>query len=177
MTWRPEEFDELAEELRRRVAAEFRSEAEEVERLVHLQRRRNARLRDIAIAAMHQGQGVTVRGFGDEWSGEVLSVGTDYLSMKTATQLLDAKLDSIAIGLTPATQGGRSAKAASETFKARLAEFEISGDLVTLRSRIPVIEVTGVIDVVATDHIEVRCPEPIYLPLEGIFAAIRPLPQ
>ena len=104
-------------------------------------------------------------------------MGTDYLSIKTATQLLDARLDSIAIGLTPARQGGRSAKAASETFKARLAEFEISGDLVTLRSRIPVIEVTGVIDVVAADHIEVRCPEPIYLPLEGIFAAIRPLPQ
>ena len=177
MTWRPEEFDELAEELRRRVAAEFRTEAEEVELLVHLQRRRNADLRDVAEAAMHQGQGVTVRGFGDEWSGEVLAVGADYLSLKTAAQLLDARLDSIAIGLTPAREGGRAGKPASDTFKARLTEFEMSEDLVTLRSGIPVIEVTGVIDVVATDHVVIKCPESIYLPLGGIFAAIRPLPE
>jgi hypothetical protein len=177
MTWRPEEFDELAEELRRRVAAEFRNEAQEVERLVHLQRRRNAHLRDVATAAMHQGQGVTVQVLGDEWSGEVLSVGTDYLSLKTATQLLDARLDSIAIWLIPARQGGSVGKPASDTFKARLTEFEMSEELVTLRSRIPVIEVTGVIEVVATDHIEVSCPERIYLPLDGVFAAIRPLPE
>ena len=177
MTWRPEEFDELAQELRRRVAAEFRTEAEEVERLVHLQRRRNFHLRDIANAAMHQGRGVTVRSLGGEWSGEVLAVGTDYLSVGTATQLLDASLDSIAIGLTPARQGGRTAKPASDTFRARLTEFEMSGSLVTLLSRIPVIEVTGIIEVVATDHIEVRCPERTFLPIDGVFAAIRSLPE
>jgi len=175
MTWQPEEFDDLAEELRRRVAAEFRSEAEEVERLVQLQRRRRAVLRDVANAAMHQGQGVTIRGFGDEWSGELLAVGTDYLSLRTPTQLLDARLDSIAIGLTPARQGGRSGVPGSDTFKARLTEFEQTGEEVILRCRQPDLEVTGIINVVATDHIEIRCPdERCYVPLGGVFLVIRP---
>jgi len=175
MTWQPEEFDDLAEELRRRVAAEFRSEAEEVERLVELQRRRKAVLRDVANAAMHQGQGVTLRALGGEWIGELLAVGTDYLSLQTSTQLIDAKLDSIAIGLTPARQGGRSGKPASKTFRARLTEYELSGEEVTLRCHLPHLEVLGTIDVVAADHVEMRCPrERCYLPLDGVFLVIRP---
>ena len=98
MTWEPGEFDDLAAELRRRVAAEFRSEAEEVEHLVQLQRKRKAVLRDVATAAMHQGQGVKIRGLGDEWSGELLAVGSDYLSLRTETHFLDVRLDGIAIG-------------------------------------------------------------------------------
>jgi hypothetical protein len=178
MTGLPEEFDSLAEELRRRVAADFRSEAEEVERLVQLQRRRKATLRDIATAAMHQGQEVRLRGSGEEWVGELMAVGSDYLSLKTATQILEAKLDSIVIGLVPARQGGRTGKPASETFKARLAEFESTGEEVTVRSRQPVIEVTGVIEVVAADHIEMNCPaERCYLPIDGVFMVIRPLSE
>jgi hypothetical protein len=178
MTWEPEQFDDLAGELRRRVAAEFRSEAEEVERLVQLQRRRKALLRDVATTAMHQGQGVTVRGFGDEWSGELLAVGSDYLSLLTATHFLDARLDSIAIGLIPARRGGRTGKPASDTFKARLTEFELTGEEVTLRSSSPVIEVSGVIDVVASDHVEMKLPaERCYLPLDGVVIAIRSRPE
>jgi hypothetical protein len=178
MTWEPEEFDDLAAELRRRVAAEFRSEAEEVERLVQLQRRRKAVLRDVATAAMHQGQGVTLRCLEDEWSGELLAVGTDYLSLRTGTHFLDARLDSIAIRLTRARKGGRTGKPASGTFKARLTEFELTGEEVTLRCSRPIIEVTGVIDVVATDHVEMRLPnERCYVPLDGVVMAIRPLPE
>ncbi len=178
MTWEPEQFDDLAGELRRRVAAEFRSEAEEVERLVQLQRRRKAILRDVATTAMHQGQGVTVRCFGDEWNGELLAVGSDYLSLLTATHFLEARLDSIAIGLTPARRGGRTGKPASDTFKARLTEFELTGEEVTLRSSSPIIEVSGVIEVVATDHVEMKLPaERCYLPLDGVVIAIRSRPE
>jgi len=178
MTWRPEEFESLAEELRRRVAADFRGEAEEVERLVQLQRRRKAFLREIATAAMHQGQGVSLRGFGEEWIGELIAVGHDYLSLKTATQFIDARLDSMMIGLIPARQGGRTGKPASDTFKARLAEFESTGEEVTVRSRQPIIEATGIIEVVAADHVEMRCPnERCYLPVDGIFSVIRPLSE
>ena len=178
MTWRPEEFEGLAEELRRRVAADFRDEAEEVERLMQLQRRRKAFLRDVATTAMHQGQGVSLRGFGEEWIGELIAVGSDYLSLQTATQFLDARLDSVLIGLTPARQGGRTGKPASDTFKARLAEFESTGEEVTVRSRRPVLEATGMIEVVAADHIEMRCPdERCYLPIDGICLVIRPLSE
>ena len=178
MIWSPEDFDSLAEELRRRVAADFRGEAEEVERLVQLQRRRKAYIRDIATAAMHQGQGVRLRGFGEEWIGELMAVGSDYLSLKTATQVLDARLDSIVMGLIPARHGGRTGKPASDTFKARLAEFEATGEEVTVRSRQPIIETTGIIEVVATDHIEIRCPaERCYLPFDGVFLVIRPLSE
>ena len=178
MTWRPEEFESLAEELRRRVAADFRGEAEEVERLTQLQRRRKAFLRDIATAAMHQGQGIRLQGFGEEWVGELIAVGSDYLSLKTATQFLDARLDSIVIGLIPARQGGRTGKPASDTFKARLAEFESTGEEVTVRSRRPVIEATGTIEVVASDHIEMRCPaERCFLPVDGVYFVIRPVSE
>jgi hypothetical protein len=178
MTWEPEEFDDLAGELRRRMAAEFRSEAEEVERLVQLQRRRKAVLRDVATAAMHQGQGVTVRCLGEEWSGELLAVGSDYLSLLTATHFIEARLDSIVIGLTPARQGGRTGKPASDTFKARLTEFELTGEAVTLRCSSPILEVSGVIEVVATDHVEMRLPtERCYLPLDGVVMAIRSRPE
>ena len=178
MTWEPEEFDDLAAELRHRVAAEFRSEAEEIEYLVRLQRRRKSALRDVATTAMHQGQEVKVRGLGAEWSGELLAVGSDYLSLRTATVFLEARLDSIAIGLTPARWGGRTGKPASATFKARLTEFELTGEQVTIRCKSPVVEVSGVIEVVATDHIEVRLEtERCYLPLDGIVMAIRSRPE
>lgn len=173
-----EEFDDLAAELRRRVAAEFRSEAEEVEHLVQLQRRRKALLRDVATAAMHQGQGVTIRCLGEEWSGELLAVGSDYLSLLTASHFLEARLGSIAIGLTPARQGGRTGKPASDSFRARLTEFELTGEELTLRSSSPIVEATGVIEVVATDHVEVRlAAERCYLPLDGIVMAIRSRPE
>jgi hypothetical protein len=178
MTWEPEEFEDLAAELRRRVAAEFRNEAEEVERLVLLQRRRKAVLRDVATAAMHQGQGVTLRCLEDVWTGELLAVATDYLSLRTATHFLEARLDSIAIGLTPARQGGRTGKPDSDTFKARLSEFEMTGEEVTLRCSSPTIEVTGVIEVVATDHVEMKLSnERCYVPLDSVVMVIRPLPE
>jgi hypothetical protein len=178
MTWEPEGFDDLAAELRRRVAAEFRSEAEEVERLVQLQRRRNALLRDVVTAAMHQGQGVTVRCLGSEWSGELLAVGSDYLSLLTGSHFLEARFDSIAIGLTPARQGGRTGKPASQTFRARLTEFELTGEELTLRCSSPIVEATGVIEVVATDHIELRLPtERCFLPIDGVVMAIRSRPE
>jgi hypothetical protein len=178
MTWEPREFDDLAAELRRRVAAEFRSEAEEVEHLVQLQRKRKAVLRDVATTAMHQGQRVKIRGLGDEWSGELLAVGSDYLSLRTETHFLDARLDSIAIGLTPARQGGRTGKPASDTFKARLTEFEMTREEITLRCSTPIVEITGVIEVVATDHIEVKLPtERCYIPIDGVVMAIRSRPE
>ena len=178
MTWEPEEFDDLASELRRRVAAEFRSEAEEVERLVQLQRRRRAILREVATTAMHQGHRVTVHCFESEWSGELLAVGSDYLSLLTNSHFLEARLDAIAIGFTPARQGGRTGRPASETFRARLAEFEVTGEELTLRCNSPLLEVRGVIGVVATDHVEMRLPtERCYLPLDGVVMAIRSRPE
>ena len=178
MNWEPEEFDDLAAELRQRVAAEFRSEAEEVELLVQLQRRRRAILRDVATTAMHQGHGVTVHCFESKWSGELLAVGSDYLSLLTATHFIEAKLDSIAITLSPARQGGRTGRPASETFRARLTEFELTGEELTLRCSSPLLEERGVIDVVATDHVEMRLPnERCYLPLDGVVMALRSRPE
>jgi hypothetical protein len=178
MRWEPEEFDDLAAELRRRVAAEFRSEAEEVELLVQLQRRRHASLRDVATMAMHQGHGVTVHCLEGNWSGELLAVGSDYLSLLTGTHFVEARLDSIAIALSPAREGGRAGKPASATFRARLTEFELTGEELTLRCKSPLFEARGVIEVVATDHVEVRLATGrYYLPLDGVVMAIRSRPE
>ena len=49
---------------------------------------------------------------------------------------------------------------------------------ITLRCSTPLVEITGVIEVVATDHIEVKLPtERCYLPIDGVVMAIRSRPE
>lgn len=176
MTWEPEEFDELAAELRRRVGAEFREEAEEVERLALLQRRRRAGMREVAEMAMHRGDQVTIRGGGREWTGGLVTVGEDYLGLRAPGALVEARLNHIALAVHPARAGGQSARPLSTTLRARLAEFEQTGETITLITSGPDLEETGVIEVVATDHIDfLTSAARIYLPLAAVTFVVRPV--
>jgi len=84
LTWRPDDFEELGSELRRRMGAEMRDEAEEVERLADLQRRRRGSLQDVVRAAMHRGDSVTVAIGKHSWKGTLRVVGEDYLRLENA---------------------------------------------------------------------------------------------
>ncbi|HEX2421082.1 MAG TPA: hypothetical protein VHL55_05740, partial [Acidimicrobiia bacterium] len=92
MTWQPEDFEELGSELRRRMGAEIRDEAEEVERLADLQRRRRSSLGEVARSAMHRGDSVTVTIGQRSWKGTLRAVGDDYLRLESGQVVLEAPL-------------------------------------------------------------------------------------
>lgn len=154
MTWRPEDFDDLAGHLRRQVGGEFRDEAAEVERLTDLQRRRRQTLRDVAVKAMNSGYEATVVIGNRRWQGEVSGVGRDYLRLATAHVVVEAPLNEIMVILQAARSGGRSGQLAALTWQARLAELAMDEPQVTLVT--PEGDLDGRIVVVAADHLEIE---------------------
>ena len=177
MTWQPDDFEELAGELRRRVGHEFRDEAEEVERLTDLQRRRRAGLADVALAAMHRGDEVTIRTRAGSWSGTLAAVGDDYVSLEGSGFVVDALLEGVVLEVVASRTGGRSGKAAAATWKARLAEFALSGETVTVLAPEQGVEATGVIEHVARDHVALNTgPTRTYVPLASLVIVLRSFP-
>jgi hypothetical protein len=153
VTWRGDEFDELASDLRRRVGAEFVEEAAEIEQLTDLQRRRRADLAEVARAAMHRGDRVTISCQSGYWVGQLQSVGDDYVVLETAELLVEAHLPSIGLEIEPSRSGGRSGSPGSSTWRARLIELELEGETIALVAPTANAEVTGRIEVVASDHL------------------------
>lgn len=174
MSWRPDDFDELAAELRRRMGNEFREEAEEVERLTDLQRRRRANLWEVALAAMHRGDQVTIQTRTGTWSGELAAVGDDYVSLQAPNGIIEALLDEVALRVLPSRTGGRSGRAAAATWKARLSEFALSGETVTVVAPDLGLEITGVIELIARDHAVVDDGTArTYIPLRSLAIVLR----
>jgi hypothetical protein len=174
MSWQPDDFDDLAEELRRRMGNEFREEAEEVERLTNLQRRRKASLSEVALAAMHRGDQVTIHARTGDWTGELLAVGDDYVSLQAPNGTIEALLDGVAFQVVPSRTGGRSGKAAAATWKARLSEFALSGETVTVVAPDLGLEVIGAIELIARDHaVIINETGRTYIPLLSLAIVLR----
>ncbi len=174
MTWPDDQFEELATELRRRVGAEFVMESAEIEQLAELQRRRRADLAESARRAMHRGDRVTITCQTGRWSGQLLTVGDDYLVLEAVDTWIEAHLPSVGLEIEPARSGGRSGSPASVTWRARLTELELEGDTVTVLAPPANIEVTGTIEVVAADHIVVATGDRItVLPITLIAVVLR----
>lgn len=148
-------LDELARLLRSGAGAEMRAEAEAVELETHLMRLRRRSVADVAREAMHRGDRLTVMARGHTFSGDPVFVGKDYMVIETTTEIYDVRLDRVALAVTRRTEGGHSVRGGSVTFRARLAEYEQTGETVRLvASGIPH-ELDGRILVVATDHVVV----------------------
>lgn len=165
LTWQPEDFEELGQELRRRIGAEIREEAEEMEMLSALLRRRRESSIDVARQAMNRGARTTISTSGLTFAGLVSSVGQDYLQVTTANEVLECRAAKVVMAIEPARSGGKADRPDSSTFKARLAE--MAEEKRSLRFLVDGIDpVEGVIDVVATDHIAIRGDRLVYIPLE-----------
>jgi len=169
LTWQPEDFEELGSELRRRMGAEIRDEAEEIERLADLQRRRRSSLGEVARSAMHRGDSVTVTIGQRSWKGTLRAVGDDYLRLESGRVVLEAPLGEGVLSTEPSRSGGHSGKPASATWRARLAEIAAEQTAVHVLVRGSE-EVVGRIEVVATDHLEVAAEYPTYIPLRLVEA-------
>lgn len=171
MTWRPEEFEELGSELRRRIGSELRDEAEEVERLSELGRRRKSTLRDVAQTAMNRGDSVTITLGSRHWKGTLRAVGEDYLRLETGEFVVECSFASVLMLTERARTGGQSGRPPSATWRARLAELAADETLI----RILVAgndDIEGRIELVAIDHVEIAGPIPSYVPLDRIEAII-----
>lgn len=169
LTWDPDDFEELGSELRRRMGAEIRDEAEEIEHLADLQRRRRASLIDIATAAMHRGDSVTI-GIGERsWKGTLSGVGEDYLRLANELVIIECPTEAVVLTVQRSRVGGHSGKPASPTWRARLAEIAAEEKTVRILVR-GSDDVVGRIEVVATDHLELSSENPTYIPLDLVVA-------
>jgi hypothetical protein len=169
MTWRPEDFEDLARDLRHQVGSEIRSEAEEVERLTEIRRRRRQTMADVAVRAMQAGDTATIVSGSRSWRGTVAEVGEDYLKVEAGGAVIEAPLHSIDLRLERTRSGGRNQSPASATWMARLAELALEETTVTLITESSDYE--GRILLVAVDHLEFE--GGIFVPLRAVRALVR----
>ncbi|MDX1450334.1 MAG: hypothetical protein R3246_14890 [Acidimicrobiia bacterium] len=109
-------------------------------------------------------------------TGRVTHVGRDYLTVETPAEIADARLTAAVIEVRPAGTGGTEVAGGSITFRARLAEFEQTGERVTVvAGSIPHV-VTGMIRVVSEDHVTMLDLDHnrVHVPTERIDLVLRP---
>jgi hypothetical protein len=129
------------------------------------------------MEALQRGDLVTIRLQGRSLTGAVQAVGKDYLIIDDGQREIAARLEGTAIQIERSQQGGRSGRPGSETFKARLSEFELSGETVMLVAPGLAMEIEGTIKVVASDHVIAADEHAEWiLPLAATVLAIRPRP-
>jgi hypothetical protein len=174
--WPQDPLEDLARELRQTVGAEFRAEAEVTEHETHIGRLRRLGLADVARAAMHRGDVISLITGSRTITGVAVFTGKDYLVCQTPTEIVDAPFDRVVIRVDPSASGGHTTRGGAITFKARLAELEQTGEPVTLVSADAGMEVFGTLAVVATDHCIVQDSDGprFHLPINQITLIVRP---
>lgn len=106
--------------------------------------------------------------------GVLTHVGVDYLSVETTSQRLDVRLESVAWSIERRPAGGIPKTKGSVTFKARLAEYEQTGEPLTLV--VGKTELQGSIAVAATDHVVLITEgTETVIPLTLIDRVVRPI--
>lgn len=170
-------ISELARFLREGAGEDLRSEAEITEIETHIARLRNRSLADLARQAMHRGDELTVVAHGRSARGLPVFVGTDYLILETADNLIDVRLERVVLTVTRRPAGGRSGTGGSATLKARLSEYEQTKEPVRLVAGDIAEDISCSIEVVAADHVVCRTDDgqDVVVPLPAISLVIRPL--
>ncbi len=166
---------ELAAELRQGPGREWSEEAAEDERLTELFRRRRLSLDDIMRGFAQQGARVSVDAGGHNISGLLTAAGNDYAILEGAGQITEIRYQAGAWSVIPTEQRTPDGPImTAPTFQARLHEHA------TARTRLQLVlpegsTITGVIEVVATDHLEFTDVDQrrFYIPLNRILGASR----
>lgn len=148
-----EYLGQIARELRQVADAEVRAEAEVVESETQQGRLRSRTLADVAREAARRGDTVSALMTGHTVRGEVSHVGSDYISIETPTEHHDIRLTSCALLVERSQQGGFNPRGGSVTMRARLTEFEHTGELLEIRAPTVGLTIRGRIRVAAGDHI------------------------
>lgn len=174
--WPHDPLEELARELRQTVGAEFRAESEVTEHETHIGRLRRLGLVDVARAAMHRGDLVSLITGSRTITGVPVFTGKDYLVCQTATEIVDAAFERVVIRVEARTSGGHTTRGGAITFKARLAELEQTGESVRLVCADADLEIAGILAVVAADHCIVQASDGprFHIPISQIALISRP---
>lgn len=172
---RPPHLSSLAAELRRLAGAHLLDELEITEAETEHGRLRHRTIPHVWEEAMHRGDGVSATTRTGIIRGTVDFVGTDYATVVRDDTAWDIRLDrSVLSRVHRSNAGGHTVIGGSRTFKARLAEYEATGEPVSII--LSWIEMRGRITVVATDHVVVRAgPDPSTVPLDLIDVIRRDL--
>ena len=135
-------------------------------------RLRRRSLADLWEQAMHRGDRVRVVASFGRIVGTVDFVGRDFATVFSEETCWELPLDASVMQPLRSPQGGHTVQGGSRTWRARLAEFESTGEEVTVLACNE--ELTGTIAVAATDHLVLTGDPPTIVPLALISAVRRP---
>ncbi len=146
----------LASELRSTtIAADVRAEAEEGERDARTAGLRRRCLADVLRDLRARGDVVAIDVAGRTRQGRVTHVAGDLVTLATPRGRLDACVDRIELlRVNPGHTGqGADVTAGPASFRARLFELELDGDVCTIGVTGRASELVGVLGAVAVDHL------------------------
>lgn len=170
MTMTSDPLDNLAAHLRHGEGADMIDEWEITELETEQGRLRRRALADVWEQAMHRGDRVRVVTPFGRITGAVDFVGTDYATVIGERVCWDLRLDASAMQAFKSPRGGHTVRGGSRTFRARVAEFESTGEEVTVL--LGTEEFAGRIAVAATDHLVLTGEPATVIPL-ALISAIR----
>ncbi|MFP5332443.1 MAG: hypothetical protein ACLGHX_08820 [Acidimicrobiia bacterium] len=166
-----EPMSELAAQLRQSTGAEMIEEWEVTELETEQGRLRSRLLSDVWEQAMHRGDQVTASGAFGTCTGTVDYVGKDYSVVRSADTVWDVRLAAVTVSVRQSSHGGHTVRGGSRTLRARLAEYEASGEAVVVHLTHTTVQ--GVVRVSATDHVRLASDREVVVPLETIHAISR----
>lgn len=179
MSEQESELSDLSAELRQRVEHEFRWEAEELESDADKLRTRRRTIGDVAHELMEQGDTIAVVAGTMTVTGPVIYAKGDLAVLQTEHSLASVHLGGpIVMRIAArARRGGTSSERGSGSFKARLAEFEHTGETITLILGASTERLEGRVTTVAQDHVIVtgRDGTEWLSPFTNIALALQPL--
>lgn len=180
MSQRPDDdpLEDLARALRAGAGAELREEAEIAEQESQVGRLRRRTLAAVAREAVERGDAVTVFLSDRVLTGDAVYAGDDYLVVRTASEEVDVRLSGVCFRVTRRPSGGHPSRGGSATFKARLSEYEQSGEVVDLIAPDLGRTLTAAIRLVGADHVVALEPDgtETYLPIGQVTLVVRPAP-
>lgn len=148
-------------------------EWEMTERETEQGRLRRRSLADLWEQAMHRGDRIRVVATFGPFTGTVDFVGHDFATVIGNEMCWDLRLESCVMQPVRSPHGGHTVRGGSRTFRARMAEFESTGEELTVL--VEGAEFTGSIVVAATDHLILTGDPPTTIPLVLISGVRRPV--
>ena len=150
-----DQLDDLGRELRERVEAEMRLEAEILEHDSALVERRRRTMADLAIELVSRGDAVTAIAGDKVLRGRLTYARGTIASMDTGSGTADLHL---AAGVVlrideRRTEGGTAPRAGSDTLRARLLEYDLDDRRIEIWVPAHGTEVAGAIGAVGKDHL------------------------
>ena len=167
----PDPLDDLAAHLRHGEGTDLVDEWEITELETEQGRLRRRLLADLWERAMHRGDRVHVLASFGRLTGAVDFVGIDFATVIGDGLCWDLRLESCVMQPVRSRYGGHTVRGGSRTFRARLAEFESTGEELTVLVRGT--EFAGTIAVVASDHLVVAGDASTIIPLTLVSAVRR----